>query len=351
MEKRSARAGYFPIVERHIFVYNNTEILCEGGGSAVGYALKLKKSDVLPLPRRDVRALLQCGDGNAALLYLSLAEAQEAVEEEALCRALHWNRAALDGAVQQLEKLGLLGEKQVQQEAAAAAPEREKRDYSRADIAAYLEENSDYASLRRAVGEKLQKLMTEKDDDMLLGLYDYLGLPSDVIFLLVGHCIQRTERRYGAGRRPTMRQVEKEGYRWKRLGLMTQELAIEYLKDYAQKQSVIPRMMEALHLEQREPVSRELEFLERWIDWGFPPESVECAYEKTVFKCGKLEWKYCNGILRDWDKKGLHTPEEIAAMDRPADASAAGQKKADAAAADRVRDSVAWMKEYLKQSE
>lgn len=35
---------------------------------------------------------------------------------------------------------------------------------------------------------------------MLLGLYSDLGLGADVIFSLVGHCVERTERRYGPGR-------------------------------------------------------------------------------------------------------------------------------------------------------
>ena len=203
------------------------------------------------------------------------------------------------------------------------------------------------------MGEKLNKILNEKDDGILLGLYDFLGLPSDVIFLLVGHCIQRTERRYGQGRRPTLRQIEKEGYRWARLGLMTQELAVEYVRDYARKRSAIPALMEALHLGDREPVARELEFLERWIDWGFAADAVEIAYEKTVFQCGALKWSYLNGILRDWDKMGLHTPEEIAAGDKPKSKDSAkskGQKPARSPAA-AVQESANWMDQYLKEME
>ena len=320
----------------------------------MGYILKLKESDHLALPRGDVRALLKRGDGNAALLYLYLASASESVDDTALCRALHWDRTALEGAEESLQKLGLLGEKKEVEEAIAQPPQPEKVEYSRRDIAAMLEKDQNFTALRDAVGHKLHKIMTEKDDGMLLGLYDYLGLPADVIFLLVGHCIQRTERRYGPERRPTMRQIEKEGYRWKRLGLMSQELAEEYLKDYARKQGLIPKMMDALHMSGRDPVSKELEFLERWIDWGFAPEVVECAYEKTVFKCGKMEWKYLNGILRDWDKKGLHTMEEITSGDQLPKKDSMAEKKQNhraAAAAEGVQDSVAWMKEYLKQTE
>lgn len=226
-----------------------------------------------------------------------------------------------------------------------------------------LEHNGEFSALRLAVGEKLNKVLTEKDDGILLGLYDFLGLPADVIFLLVGHCIQRAERRYGRHRRPTLRQIEKEGYRWERLGLMTQDLAVAYLREYARKQAALPSMMAALGLGDREPVSRELEFLERWIEWGFTAEAVEQAYEKTVFKCGKLEWKYCNGILRDWDKKGLHTVEEIAAGDqmkrregkpaRPMRGATQEQREQEREKerAAAVQESVAWMKEYLKETE
>ena len=319
----------------------------------MGYTLKLKESDHLAIPRSDVRAILKGGNGDAALLYLYLANAGEKIEDADICRALHWDHSTLESAEEGLSRLGLLGEKE-EVAAVEQVPVHEKKDYSRHDIALVLEQDQNYASLRQAVGVKLNRIMTEKDDNMLLGLYSDLGLPADVIFLLVGHCIQRTERKYGPERRPTMRQVEKEGYQWKRRGLLTQELAVEYLKEYAHKQELIPQMMEALHMGGRDPVSRELEYLERWMGWGFSPDMVENAYERTVFKCGKMEWKYLNGILRDWDKKGLHTLEEITRGDQPVqrDVRKEIQKTSEVhAPASGVQDSVAWMKEYLKQTE
>ena len=44
----------------------------------------------------------------------------------------------------------------------------------------------------------------------LLGLTDYLGLPEGVVYLLVCHCVERVQRRFGEGRRPGMKQIEKE---------------------------------------------------------------------------------------------------------------------------------------------
>ena len=322
----------------------------------MAFELRLKENDSLILPRREVQTLLRGGDGLAALLYLQLVLSAGKAEETELCSALHWDHATLEQAAGGLVKLGLLGERAEIKEPAMEAPELAKPEYHRSDVAVVLEKDPGFAALRQEVARKLNRIFTAKDDEMLLGLYDYLGLPPDVIFLLVGHCVQRTERRYGTHRRPTMRQVEKEGYRWHRLGLMTQELAVEYLKEYAGKQEKIPQLMEALHLGDREPVSKELEFLERWIEWGFSPEAVEYAYEKTVFKCGKLEWKYLNGILKDWNKKNLHTVEEITAKDSlpRQDAPVRQEPKpmgGSNAPAEGVQDSVAWMKEYLRQTE
>ena len=51
---------------------------------------------------------------------------------------------------------------------------------------------------------------------------------------------------------------------------------------------------------------------------GFFRLSPDFAYDKTVYKCHELKWPYCNGILKRWHEAGLHTPEEVAAGDRPA---------------------------------
>ena len=174
---------------------------------------------------------------------------------------------------------------------------------------------------------KLGKKLTVPDTGILLGLHDYLGLPSDVIYLLVCHCAQRVEQRYGPGRRPAMRQIEREGYAWARMGIDSQRSAAAYLRKYAQQQETIPAYMRALGLGERMPSPSEEKYLAAWQEMGFSPEAVALAYDKTVLKCHELKWPYCNGILKKWHQAGLHTVEEIQAGDRPERRQPAGEKR------------------------
>ena len=194
---------------------------------------------------------------------------------------------------------------------------------------------------------KLGKRLTTADLSALLGLYDYLGLPADVIYLLVCHCAERTAARFGQGRRPTLRQIEREGYAWAHRGVDTQAAAAEYLRDYGRKQGVLPGFMRALQLGDRPPAAGEEKYLLQWLEWGFSPEAAALAYDKTVLKCHEFKWSYCNGILRRWHEAGLHTVEQIEAGDRrPSQAPPGARTPAPGGAGGN-----AWMRKYIQQRE
>ena len=257
-----------------------------------------------------VKRLLERGDGDAALLYLALLRHQGTVPPRSLAGELRWDRPRIEAAEQALRELGLVAPAE-----APPAPAEERPVYQRTDVAERLEEGGEFQALVRAVEEKLGKKLTTADVAVLLGLNDYLGLPADVIFLLVSHCTERVRRRFGEGRRPGMKQIEKEGYAWVRMGIDTQEAAAAYLKRCAQQQETVPRYMRALGLGERAPAPSEEKYIHAWQEMGFPPEAVALAYDKTVLRCHELKWPYCNGILKKWHEAGLHTVEEIQARD------------------------------------
>ena len=265
------------------------------------------------LTAQTVKRLLDRGDGDAALLYLALLRHHGTVQPRSLAGELRWEKSRIEAAEQALRDLRLLAP------AAEEIPEPadEKPSYQRDDIARRLESSEEFRLLTAEVEKKLGKRLTTPDVGVLLGLNDYLGLPADVIYLLVNHCITRSEERYGPGRRPTLRQIEKEGYYWARQGLFDQDSAAHYLKTWRDRQQGQSAYMQVLGLGQRRPVASEEKYISAWQEMGFPPETVALAYDKTVLKCHELKWPYCNGILKRWHEAGLHTPEEIERADKP----------------------------------
>lgn len=91
------------------------------------YALQLKESDVLTLPRAQVRALLRSGDGSAALLYLFLAEAGGEKKETEICAALHWSSGGFVRRGGTPARAGPAGETRKVEERLSAPPERRAR--------------------------------------------------------------------------------------------------------------------------------------------------------------------------------------------------------------------------------
>lgn len=289
-----------------------------------------------------VRRLLDRGDGDAALLYLALLRRRGAVPPRSLAGELRWDRSRIEAAEDVLRQLGFIAQADPPLE-----PAEEKPAYRQTDIADRLEGSAEFRSLTAEVERKLGKRLTTADLSALLGLYDYLGLPSDVIYLLVCHCAERAAARFGPGRRPTLRQIEREGYAWARRGIDTQAAAAEYLRDYGRRQGALPGFMRALRLGDRPPAASEEHYLLQWLEWGFSPEAAALAYDKTVLKCHEFKWSYCNGILRRWHEAGLHTVDEIEAGDRRSRPPAASGVQPSPGRA----GGNAWMRKYIQRRE
>ena len=191
---------------------------------------------------------------------------------------------------------------------------------------------------KRQVEHKLGPLSTPSVKK-LLGLYENLGLPADVVYTLVNYCIAKKEQQFGEGRLPNMREIEKEGYVWARKELFSIEKASEYMKREQALRGRYPEYMAALQMQGRASAPSEEKYLSAWAEMGFPAETVAEAYDRTILHCHEFRWPYCNGILKRWHEKGLHTLAEV----RAENAKEQSKPKKNTTGGN------AWMKEYLNQ--
>ena len=240
-----------------------------------GYILRGGQENIT-LPAAAVESLLRRGEGDAALLYLALQRFGRGVTPEELEKVLPtMSRLRLDAAERVLQELGLLPRPQTP----GPEPAAEKPVYSAEDITALLTDNEGFRLLIPQAEQQLGKKLRTADLQILAGLYDDLGLPADVIYLLLCHCVDRARAQWGEGRRPTMRQVEKEGYHWAQLGLFDQDSAAAYLRTWSRRRQKMGAYMKAMQLPDRPPVEAESRYITDWMDMGFPPETVALARE------------------------------------------------------------------------
>jgi DnaD/phage-associated family protein len=306
---------------------------------------------------RTADQLINQGNGDAALLYLYLLRTGGLYDPAQAAKSLHWEGQRVIDAFTALEQFTLV-EGPATEEPVTAAPSPEQApDYTTDEISRELDNTaSPFRGLLSAVEGKLGKKLPIHSLKLLLELYDYLGLPPEVILLLVNHMVEEEERKRGPGHRPTMAQIRTVGYRWAQKGIDSAEAVTAYLKKLDYIHSREGEVLAALGIRNRPAVATERKYIETWLDWGFEVPAISTAYEKTVLKTGQMNWPYCNSILKSWHKKGIHTPAEIAAENRPAPKQppvSAGYKGPGAPiqpqAEEKTAQDVAWMKDFLSR--
>ena len=308
---------------------------------------------ILSLATGAADRLIAAGSGDAALLYLYLLKTGGTYDSAQAARALRWEPARADAALSLLNGMALAADKP------PAPPPKTLPDppeYSSADINRELEnKNSAFPALVQEVQKRLGKVLSTNDLKSLYAIYDFSGLPPEVILLAVSWTVEEYQRKYGAGRMPRMPQIQREAFRWKERGVDTAEGAEAHLKRLTLLRERSTQVLALLDIRDRPPVAKEKEYIQSWIDMGLSDELIRQAYEKTVMQTQKLSWSYMNSILTDWHNKGIRTTQEIAAKDssrprRPASgAGATAPQPTHGEAEARARADMERMRQLMKK--
>ena len=249
-------------------------------------------------------ALIAAYDGDMALCCLYFARHPDADDETAasvLCRT----RAEIAAAREKLGRILRTGRKDV-----PAPPPDEPVERDAEEIVRTFKEKA-FEPILAEMTRILGTIPSKAYLNTLVDIYDRLGMPPEVILLLLNYCDEETHRRWGSGRRPSAKAISDEAYRWANREILTLELAEEHIARCEQRRSDHGRIAELLGIRGRELYKRETDYIDAWLEMGFSDEAIALALERTVMNTGALKWPYLNGILRNWHAAGLHTPEEI----------------------------------------
>ncbi|MGI6028629.1 MAG: DnaD domain protein [Candidatus Heteroscillospira sp.] len=269
----------------------------------------IAREQALCVSAQDADRLIDRRDGTAALLYLYLLRRGGSFRMEEASQRLGISAMQLRAAAEALQSMGLLEIRGIPE------PAQELPEYSTQDMQTRTMDSEEFAALAMEVQSAMGRVLSGTELKLLFGIYDYLALPPEVICMLVGYCMERTEKRQGAGRRPSMRTIEREAYAWANREINTLELAEAHLQNLARMESETEKAKAAVGISGRELSATERKYIESWIAMGFDADALAMAYDRTVVKTGRLQWKYMNSIITSWHGKGLHTPKEISEGD------------------------------------
>lgn len=261
----------------------------------------------LHITQTDVHKLLCSASGDSALLYLYLRSNNDPVQA---ARSLHMTDSRLACAAATLRQLGLW-----QEEKQPFRPGEERPLYSEADVIHAMDTDVDFRAIYGEVQRLLGRNLNTEELKILLGFIRYLGLPADVISVLVCYCKDRA-RQKGSMRNPSLRTIEKEAYAWAEQGIDTLEEAVAYIQSQNLRNSRLARLMHLLQIRGRSLTAGEERYARQWLDWGFDEEAISMAYERTCLNTGGLSWAYMHKILARWQEAGLLTAQQIRERDK-----------------------------------
>lgn len=253
--------------------------------------------------------LIAAHDGNVALLYIWMCRCGSFNAERA-ARELCLTLSEVNSAYEKLCRLELFEEKTAVKEP-LPLPAEELPQYTSEDIIRRSETDSGFRAVLNEAQRKLGRVLSTSDIKTLFGIYDFLALPPDVIFMLLTYCIDSFKAKYGSGRLPSMRSIEKEAYSWANKEILTLEQAEEYIKKAAERRSKLGEVKSALGITGRQLTATEAKYVNSWLDMGFDCGTLAVAYDRTVTNTGALKWGYMNKIVTSWHEKGLHSIEDV----------------------------------------
>lgn len=258
--------------------------------------------------------LIAAHDGDTALLWLWLCRSgvyngDRAAEE--LCRTL----GEMDRAYEKLCRMGLYPITP-DRKVTPSSPAEELPQYTVNDVLRRSSEDGSFKAVLQEAERVLGRSLSSPDMKILFGIYDYLALPTEVIFVLLNYCTELYRQKYGPGRLPSMRSIEKEAYSWANNEILTLEQAEEFIEESRSRRSRAEEIKAALGIRGRELTPTERKYVFSWLDMGFSVDALSVAYDRTVTNTGSLKWNYMNKIVSSWHQKGIHTVQEIEEKDR-----------------------------------
>ncbi len=250
-------------------------------------------------PADAFKVITELKSGECALLYSFAAASGGICELETAKNRLEMDEKQLKKAADILMLYRVL-------EPAGIAPVNDV-EYDPQELLSARKTDPSFSGLCNYLDLALGRGARKSELETLYSIYDRLGLPADVIMVLINYCRVRE--------RLSSRELEKQAYKWHDGGVLTYEAAEMFLEETKNINRKSREMMGIFGIYDRLPSESEEKYLGAWIGMGFSRDMIKLAYDRTVLRTGKLQWGYMNKILLSWQEKGIKTRRQAETLD------------------------------------
>lgn len=195
------------------------------------------------------------------------------------------------------------------QKTASAARIRSTRpSYSQSEIEAVAKANKQISGMFYQAETILNKALTETETELLFSFNDWLGLPVEVITMLLSYAFKKGKT--------TKRYLETVAIDWAEKGIDTFEAAEAYISELEAADSAEAQVRKILGIHNRALTATEKKYIKLWVgEMKIPAELISLAYDRTVEYTGKLSWSYMDKLLQSWIANGYKNEADIKAAD------------------------------------
>lgn len=176
-------------------------------------------------------------------------------------------------------------------------------EYLPGEVAQRIKADTELTQMFSLAQSILGRLLSSAATATLYSFYDWLGMPPEVILMLLEHCAEMGKR--------DMRYIEKVAISWHQMGIDSVDKADAYLKTQNKKNKYTYKIKQVLGIEGRSFTPSEQKYLDAWYEqFSASPDLVGAAFDYCVSQTGKLSFAYMNKVLAAWHEQKIRTPEQ-----------------------------------------
>ena len=212
------------------------------------------------------------------------------------------------------------------------------------DIVAAAEENPEIGELLNEAQIVLGRTISHSESEMLVNMVNFYGMKTEIVLMILEYC--RSLKEKNKNRAIGTAYILKIAQNWMEEGIDTVAQAEEKLKAVEKSDRIWHEIISLAGIMHKNPTVKQREMVLKWHQ-DFSMDMISIAIDQMKENTDSPKLSYVDTILKNWKKKGISTPADVAAENEQFAQSKAAKKSA---ADDKIGGTPSYNLEEIKKN-